>query len=273
VQVLGELLGGLVAVLGVLRECAEDDGVELVGDLGPNLGGRLGGLVQVLHGDLDRRVAGERHLSRQHFVEHDSDRVEVGGGRDGSSAGLLGREVLRGAHDRARLGHLRRAGARDAEVRHLQPLADEDVVRLDVPVDDPVPVRKPERLEHLVRVGKRGRDRERPTRHDQLLEAAPLDDLHRDVVGAFRLAAVVHRDDVRMRERRGRLGLAPEALDEEIVVRVTLVQNLDRDPAAEILVLGEVDVRHAARPELADDAVAAVEEGVDERVGGRHLRH
>jgi hypothetical protein len=75
-----------------------------------------------------------------------------------------------------------------------------------------------------------------------------------------------------VRQRRGRLGLAPEALDEEVVVRVALVQDLDRHPASEILVLGQVDVRHSPRAELADDAVTAVEKGVDERVGGRHLR-
>ena len=271
VQVLRELLGGLVAVLRVLRERAQDDRVQLLRDLRADLGRRLGRVVQVLHRDLDRRVAGEGHLPGQHLVEDDRGRVEVGGRRHGGAARLLGGEVLRGAHDRARLRHLRRAGARDAEVRHLQPLADEDVVRLDVAVDDPVPVCEAERLEDLVGVRERLRDRKRAARHDELLEAPALDHLHRDVVGALGLAAVVDRDDVRVRQGRGRLGLAAEALDEEIVVRVALVQDLDRDAAAEVLVLGEVDVRHPARAELAHDAVAAVEKGVDERVGARHL--
>src|SRR4029079_1187921 len=64
---------------------------------------------------------------------------------------------------------------------------------------------------------------------------------------------------------------AAEAFDEEVVVRVALVQDLDRNASTEVLVLGEVDVCHPARAELADDAVAAVEKGVDERVGARHL--
>ncbi len=144
-------------------------------------------------------------------------------------------------------------------------------MRLDVAMDDPVPVREAERLEDLVGVRERLRDRKRAARHDELLEAPALDHLHRDVVGALGLAAVVDRDDVRMRKGRGRLGLSAEALDEEIVVRVAIVQDLDRDAAAEVLVLGEVDVCHPAGAELAHDAVAAVEKSVDERVGARHL--
>jgi hypothetical protein len=149
-------------------------------------------------------------------------------------------------------------------------LADQDVVGLDVAVDDPVAVREAERLEHLVRVRERLGDRQRAAGHDELLEAAALDHLHCDVVRPLGLAAVVDGDDVGMRERRRRLGLAPEALDEKLVVRVAIVQDLDRHAATEILVLCEIDVRHPAGPELADDPVAAVEERVDERVGNRH---
>src|SRR5436190_39428 len=76
------------------------------------------------------------------------------------------------------------------------------------------------------------------------------------------LAAVVDRDDVRVREARGVLRLAPEALDELLVGGVPLVEDLDRDPPAELLVLGEVDVRHPACAELSHDAVAPGEQRV-----------
>ena len=68
----------------------------------------------------------------------------------------------------------------------------------------------------------------------------------------------------------GVLRLAAEALDELVVVRVAVVEDLDRDAAAELLVLGEVDVRHPARAELAHDPVAPVEERADERVRDGH---
>ncbi len=40
--------------------------------------------------------------------------------------------------------------------------------------------------------------------------------------------------------------------------------------AAKLLVLGEVDVRHSAGAELADDLVAPVENGADQRVPDCH---
>jgi hypothetical protein len=64
--------------------------------------------------------------------------------------------------------------------------------------------------------------------------------------------------------------LAPETLDELLVVRVARVEHLDRDAAPELLVLGQVDVGHAAAAELARDAIAPREEGAGEGVLGRH---
>ena len=161
------------------------------------------------------------------------------------------------------LGHLARAGARDAEVGDLDaPLAvDDHVVRLDVAVDDPVLVRVAERGEDLARVRDRDRQRAGAARDDQLLQRAALDVLHHDVVRAVGDAAVVDRDDVRVREPGGVRRLAAEALDELLVVRVPLVEDLHRDVAAELLVLGEPDVGHAARAELALEPVAALRRG------------
>ena len=109
-----------------------------------------------------------------------------------------------------------------------------------------------------------------PRRADELLERPALDVLHDDEVRAVGLAAVEDRDDVRMRQPGGVRRFAAEALDELLVVRVALVEDLDGDPAAELLVLGEVHVGHAAAAELARDAVAACEERAGEGVLGRH---
>ena len=73
-----------------------------------------------------------------------------------------------------------------------------------------------------------------------------------------------------MREARGVLRLAAEPLDELVVAGVPVVQDLDRDAAPEFLILGEIDVRHSAGAELPHDAVAPVEERVDQRVGNGH---
>ena len=169
-------------------------------------------------------------------------------------------------------GHLRRTGARDAEVGDLHAAfgIDEDVVRLDVAMHDPVPVREAQRRENLARVLDRDGDRRRPALDDQLLQRPPVEVLHRDVVGALGLTAVVDRDDVRMRERGGVLRLTAKALHELLVARVPVVQDLDRDPAAELLVLREIDVRHPAGAELAHDLIPTVEKRSDERVRDGH---
>ena len=274
-QVGVHLLRGVVAVVGVLRERPKDDVVEVARDLGPVGRRRHRRLREVLHRDLDRRLAGERHRARQQLVEHDSGRVEVRGLVDRGASCLLGREVLGRADDRPRLGHLaRRAGARDPEVHHLHaPLAvDDHVVGLDVSVDDPVAVGETERRQDLARVVDRDPDRRGATCNEELLQRPPLDVLHRDVVRALGLAAVVDRDDVRVGEAGGVPRLAAEALDELLVARVPVVEDLDCHAPAQLLVGSEIDVRHPARAELAGDLVAAVEERVDDGVAGGHGR-
>ena len=96
-------------------------------------------LGDLLERDRHRRVAVERHPAGQALVEQDAGRVEVRARRHRVALRLLGRQVLRGAEDRAGLGHVRGAGAGDAEVRDLGValVVDDHVVRLDVAVDDP----------------------------------------------------------------------------------------------------------------------------------------
>src|SRR5207248_6798683 len=55
-----------------------------------------------------------------------------------------------------------------------------------------------------------------------------------------------------------------------LVAGVTVVEDLDRDSPSQLLVLGEVHVRHSPRAQLAHDAVTPVEERVDELVGYCH---
>ena len=221
--------------------------------------------VQVLHRDLDRLLARERDGAREHLVEHDADRVEIGGGADRAAARLLGGEVLGRADDRSDLGHLAGAGARDAEVGDLAAaiLADEHVVRLDVAMDDAVAVREPDGGQDLACVVHGDRHGQRALADDQLLEGRPLQVLHGDVRGALGLATVVDRHDVRVGEACGVLGLAAEALDEAGVGRVAVVEDLDRNAATQVLILGQVHRGHAAGAEAAQHEIAPVKEASD----------
>ena len=102
--------------------------------------GRRRILVQALERHPGRRVGLERPPAGQHLVEHDAQRVDVGGPGHLVAPRLLRAEVVDraqgGAGDRHRgLGH----GARDAEVGdlHVAVVGDQDVSRLHVPMDQP----------------------------------------------------------------------------------------------------------------------------------------
>ena len=101
------------------------------------------------------------------------------------------------------------------------------------------------------------------------LQIGALHVSHRDVEDAVGLARVVDRDDVRMVEAGGDLGLADEALPERIVIRELWTEDLQRDFAAQPDVLRQVDDRH---PATADDAHHAMscELGSHPRIGHAH---
>ena len=111
----------------------------------------------------DRQLGKARALpgqpSREHLVDHDAERVDVGGGGRFAAARLLGSQVSGGAHDGSDLGDARLfGGTGDAEVRQLYghlvrrrvvgagrpargPADDHQVAGLYVAVNDPLAMR------------------------------------------------------------------------------------------------------------------------------------
>ena len=81
----------------------------------------------------------ERDVAGEHLVEHDAERVDVGLAGHRLAERLLGRDVVgRAEHPAGQRQAFLGQRAGDAEVRDLRAalLAEEDVVRLDVAVDD-----------------------------------------------------------------------------------------------------------------------------------------
>ena len=112
--------------------------------------------------DRLRARPGERRLAGEHLVQHRAERVDVAARVDRALAHrLLGAHVLRRAEREARLRHaLRRRRCctreRDAEVGDERvPVLQQDVLRLDVAMDDAVPVRVVERVGDLARDARR----------------------------------------------------------------------------------------------------------------------
>ena len=113
-------------------------------------------------------------------------------------------------------------------------LVEQQVPRLDVAMDDAVPVRGVERRRRLLEPVERLVRRRRPAVAQPVLERAAVEVLHDDERPARPLADVEDRDRVRLAgEARCRERLAREPLPERFVPRVPLGEHLDRDGAAE----------------------------------------
>ena len=177
-----------------------------------------------------------------------------------ASAARVGASEMSGAR-LALLGELGQAEVEDlgeAVRRH------HDVAGLEVAVHDPGGVRLREPLRGLGEVAEQ-RAQVDLVLVDERGERLAAHELHRDVVHRVRvgiprrahhvLADLVDRHDVRVAERRGRLGFEHEAPDAVLALHQVGRQDLERDVALEGLVLGQVHLAHAARAERGDDAV------------------
>jgi hypothetical protein len=92
---------------------------------------------------------------------------------------------------------------------------------------------------------------------DVRAQRSALQVLHRDHRSAVPFKEVVHRDDVRMAERRGHARLAHKPPRVRRIRRVKRQQLLQRDKAAKIGLASEMHDRHPAAPELAHNLIPA----------------
>ena len=107
----------------------------------------------------EQRVGVERVNPRRELVEDHAEREHVAGARRGLAARLLGRHVARRAENHARagvvvagrrdVGRLREARQPEVEHLHVAIVADDDVLRLDVTVDNTRSMRHREGLREL----------------------------------------------------------------------------------------------------------------------------
>ena len=107
--------------------------------------------VDVLVGDRERGVAGERQPAGEQLEQHHAGRVDVSARAGGPAGHLLRRHVRDRADEQPGPGVPgRRLRPGQAEVGHLDPAVggQQDVLRLDVTVHDPRGVRGREPVEH-----------------------------------------------------------------------------------------------------------------------------
>jgi hypothetical protein len=168
--------------------------------------------------------------------------------RPEAEPGLSHASTARGAHRE-----------RDPEVGYERlALRQQDVGGLDVPVDHAPLVRRLQRARHLLRQRDRLVDRQLMLTVEALPERLPFHVRHHVEEEGVRLSRVEEREDMRVLQVGGRLDLGEESLGPHHGGELGL-QDLERDLALVLEVVGEVDGRHAALAELALDTVAAFE--------------
>ncbi len=208
--------------------------------------------------ELERLLGFERKPSREHPKQHDAEGVDVACRRRGLALRLLGRDV-RGRAEHGSSLCQRRVGThpRDSEVRDLRPalVVEEDVRRLQVAVDETVPVRvsKPrgelnsDRSGLVVLQSAAGR---------QLLFQRPAPQvLEGHIRTSFHLPVVVETCDVGVSECRYSSSLAFEPV--AVGVRG---QELQRDGSLELEVRCEPDLSHRPVPKLPLEPVALADD-------------
>jgi hypothetical protein len=177
-----------------------------------------------------RRVVLERPAPTEQLVGDDTERVKVAGRPGALARGLLGREVAGGPEHRPRQRQRLESGrARDPEVGHanLAALVHEQVRRLDVAVDDPVPVRSVERRGSLLEPRQRARRWLCPLAPQPVFERTACQVLHHDERALLPFADIEDGDRPGLpRKPRRREGFALEALSNPFVGREALGEHL-----------------------------------------------
>ena len=228
------------------------------GTSGRRLDERRGRLVEVLHGDGQRRVAGERRLAGQHVIGRDAERVDVAAGVELAAFDLFGAHVERRAHRDADLREVRAAvalHAGEAEVGdfHFAAAGEHDVFGLDVAVDDAFAGRFGERGGDLPQDIERELRRERAAAANDFAQIAAGDVFLRDVMDAVFLADFVNLHDAAVHERGGRPRFVMESANVVRIAGQLGVEHLECDLPAERKLLGQIDLGHRPAAQPAED--------------------
>ena len=200
----------------------------------------------------------ERDLTGEALEQHRGQRVAVAGRGRALALDLLRRGVVDRADELAgsgqALGVVRRLDQAEVGEVGMVVLSDQDVLRLDVPVDEPG------LMGGIKRLGNLGEQAQRApwielVGQDQLLERGALDQAHRQEEAFVGLAGFVDGDDVLMVQPGLQLSLALEASAESAIIAQLAGQQLQGHDAVERELGSAIDGAHATGPEHAVDAI------------------
>ena len=160
------------------------------------------------------------------------------------------------------VAQLGQAEVEDAHVvAHAGQLAQHDVARLDVAMDDALAVRVGQAVQRLAHDRQRARHRHRP-RIEHVAQCGARHEVHDDVRRVLH-AEVDHRHAVRVRQLAHRARLALEARHELGRAGIGRVQELDGHGLAQLQPLTTIHEAHAAFAEQSGDPVATTQHGAN----------
>ena len=253
---------------GRLLEHREEQPIER----GGHVGHEAPGTRHLRRGDgvehRQRRRGFERVSGRRQLVEHHTEREHVAGAGHRLATGLLRRHVARRAEHHAWIGGMgagrgrpgdggrrRQPGEPEIEDLHVAVLAQHDVLGLDVAMHD------------AGGVGHRQGARQLPSEPgqragvdgfaDQRGQRSAFHELHGQEAAIAQIADGVDRDDVGVIERRRGPRLVLEAPHRVGVAGERGPEQLDRDLAAKLGIVGQVDLTHAAAADERHHVVGA----------------
>ncbi len=211
----------------------------------------------MLDGDHYRGISVKGYPARQHLKQGDAQGINIALLVAVAASGLLRRSIMNGAHD---IGGNGVAGGclGNAKVRYLYLpfLADDDILRLNVSVNDMVAMgclQSHGYLDgdtHRFLYGKSG------LLLYITLESDALHQLHNDIIHALFFADVIDIDDVGMHQSRCRLCLHPEFGNKIGIFRKFLFQHFHCHETIEFVVFCFIYVRHTAGSDLFQDLIA-----------------
>ena len=241
----------------------------------------------LLHRQGQRGVRAERDGAREHLVKNNPEAVNVRcrSQRRGARA-LFRRHVTWRADDRAHLRQClviviivfvdRELG--DAKVQHLdhrrqvRALLNENVCRLQIPMNQLRVVRRAHRRARLQHERHRARGIERRFVRQQVAQRATFEQFHHDVEPAvFGCAKVVHRNGIGMMHATSRARFAAKPFLRRLVADEPLAENLYGHRTIDQQMSCAIDRAHAATAERLLQTILAVEHLADQRID-RNIR-
>ena len=220
---------GSIAGRGIIGHGLHDDLLQTARNIGIEGRRHLGAAVDVLDRHRDRGLAVIRRSAGDHFIHHDTQRIQVAAVIHPAALGLLGRNVMHRTQSLSgqcvAFGH----HPGDAEVSHLHAAVFQhhDIVRLDIPVDDPPAVGMLQGLADLNGKMQGLLPVQNALLFHVLLQADTVDQLHDDIVRLLGGRNIVHRHNIGMADHRDSLALRMEAAAELFVLAIIILQNFN----------------------------------------------